>query len=209
MKWFIKDLLYLKNTAVPYLANYSSMVKVALDTVDPNEVENAIDTISEYAQRGQTFMTFGNGGSAAIADHMACDLNKGIRQDSNLQPHVISLVSNGPLISAIANDTHYDQVFAKQIEWASAFTGVLGISSSGKSPNIVKAFEAAKKRGFISIAMVGFDGGEVLRRKLADIILWVDYDNYGVVEDCHHILMHVIAQQIRLTNSSDPDKIRL
>jgi D-sedoheptulose 7-phosphate isomerase/D-glycero-D-manno-heptose 1,7-bisphosphate phosphatase len=91
--------------------------------------------------------------------------------------------------------------------------GILGdllvvISSSGNSPNIIKVLEAAKEKKIQTLAMVGFDGGRA--SKLADIVLHVQEDNYGIVEDAHQMLMHVLAQFIRVTNlNKNIDDIKL
>ena len=102
------------------------------------------------------------------------------------------------LMTAIANDMSYEDVFSKQIEWYQAEQAIVrAISSSGSSPNITKALRAARDKNYGTIAFVGFDGGKILADNLADYIIHVNVNNYGVVEDCHQILMHYLAQDIR------------
>ena len=104
-------------------------------------------------------------------------------------------------MSAISNDLGYQQSFAFQLSCFGKPSDLLiAVSSSGNSPNIIKAIEVAKELDMHVIAFTGFDGG--IAGKLADINLHVSSDNYGVVEDCHQILMHTIAQHVRLTHSN-------
>ncbi len=109
--------------------------------------------------------------------------------------HVHSLVSNTALLTACANDFGYDVSFERQIEMQAQPGDLLVcISSSGNSANILAALRKASSMGLKTIALTGFGGGESAR--LADINLHVAAQNYGVVEDCHQILMHNIAQYI-------------
>lgn len=148
----------------------------------------------------------GNGGSAAIASHFVVDLLKTVPTG----PSVISLVDNSPVLTAIANDMSYDKVFSHQLakHYSQGERDVLiAISSSGRSPNVVAAAEHALKVGMTVLTMTGFDTNNPLRSLgLAtsnpgrEAQLWVDSDNYGVVEDAHHICMHaVIAGCTELT----------
>lgn len=140
----------------------------------------------------------GNGGSAAIANHLVCDHIKGISADTDLEPRVHSLSANTAMITAIANDIDYAEVFAWQVgKLARPGDVLISISSSGDSENIVRALVAARDKGMKSIAMTGFGGGR--SAGLADVNLHVDADNYGVVEDVHQSLMHILAQFIRLS----------
>lgn len=140
--------------------------------------------------------TFGNGGSASIANHMACDWMKGTYDPNGFILKVISLCSNMPLITALANDFGYEETCAKQIEYLchSKNTLIL-ISSSGKSANVVKAAIKAKKLGLTVIGFTGFDGG--LLKPLSDISVHLDSDDYGEVEDYHSQVMHEVARQLR------------
>jgi phosphoheptose isomerase len=112
------------------------------------------------------------------------------------------------LITAIANDFKYEDVFSKQIEMFAKPQDVLvAVSSSGNSPNIINAINTAKQLGMNTIALVGFDGGEV--SKLSDIVLHIKSNNYGVVEDCHQSLMHILAQHLRVSNSTSDASLKL
>lgn len=136
--------------------------------------------------------TFGNGGSAAIADHMACDWMK--FADSEIP--VISLSSNGPLLSAIANDMGYEQTCRYQIDQLLNSDDILVlISSSGKSSNIVKAAEKAQELGVFVIGFTGMSGGGL--KELADVNVHIDSKDYGEIEDYHSNVMHMVARMLR------------
>lgn len=137
--------------------------------------------------------TFGNGGSASIAEHMACDWMKG----TNGRFVVFSLSSNGPLLSAIGNDFGYENTCSAQLEWvAQRFDVVVLISSSGTSHNIVKAAKKAKEIGCKLIGFTGFTGGPL--RELCDVSVHCDNYDYGVVEDYHSQVMHEVARQLKV-----------
>lgn len=192
------------------LKEYQTKLNLALDSVDNSILEKVKDLILFYATKEYEILTMGNGGSADIADHWSCDHTKGIQTDTSFNTNVRNLASNMSLVTAIGNDIGYDEIFSKQIEWCQKDRAlVIAISSSGSSPNIIKGLLKAKEKDYDTIAFVGFDGGTVLKENLADYIVHVDCNNYGVVEDSHQIIMHVLAQYIRKTYSKEPSKLRL
>ena len=143
----------------------------------------------------------GNGGSASIANHMQCDHMKGVRTATDLSPNVLSLSTNVELLTAIANDTGYENVFVHQLQWQSQQGDVLvAVSSSGRSPNIVRALSWARESGLRTIAITGFDGGAA--KAVAEVSIHVDCTNYGIVEDLHQAIMHALAQYIRQSRMS-------
>ena len=120
----------------------------------------------------------GNGGSAAIANHLVCDCMKGVRTGSTLRPRVHSLSATIETITAIGNDIGYEEIFAFQLESLGKQDDVLiAISSSGDSPNIVNALVKAREIGITTVAMTGFSGGRA--SSLADISLHVMVDHEG------------------------------
>lgn len=186
-----------------YIAAYASEVAAAFATIDQAAFRKAAAALEAAVARNATIFTCGNGGSAAIANHMVCDHTKGTRADTDILPRVHSLVANIEINTAIANDLAYDQVFSYQLQsYASPGDVLVAISSSGNSPNIVNAILSAKDRGVTTIAMTGFGGGKA--RDLANIALYVAANNYGVVEDVHQSLMHALAQFMRQKHMSDP-----
>ena len=183
------------------IETYMKSLNAALENQLVCPLEEFYDEIETAAILGNKIYICGNGGSAAIAEHFSCDHTKGVNLDTNLIPCIIPLTSNVSLVTAIANDIGYEYIFSKQIEFINDRNGVLiVISSSGNSGNIIRALESAKKIGMRTMALVGFDGGRVLKDNLADTIVHVPNDNYGIVEDAHSIIMHVVAQKLRINH---------
>lgn len=182
---------------------YQADIAAALHTVDRSQFEHAYFLLKS----AKRIFVCGNGGSAAIAEHLSCDHSKGVRTDTKLTPEVISLSSNMAVITAIANDLGYDLVFCNQMKYHNFNEDdlLILISSSGKSKNIIEAASYAHVKRGATINMVGFDGGELCTmfnygfftglEKHA--LLHVQWDNYGIIEDCHQIMMHMLAQALR------------
>jgi phosphoheptose isomerase len=183
-------------SAGAYFRAYEQQAALAIMSVDPAALDGAADILIDAYTRGANVFTCGNGGSATIANHLVCDHVKGIRNATDLTPRVISLSSNVELITAIANDLTYQDIFTYQLESRAQPGDVLFVvSSSGRSPNIVRALTWAREHDVRTIAMTGFDGGDA--RKIADVTVHADCENYGIVEDLHQALMHALAQYIR------------
>jgi D-sedoheptulose 7-phosphate isomerase len=181
-----------------YLSDYARSLQNALMSVDGNAMEEAAEAVQQAARLGSRIHSIGNGGSAAVADHLACDWMKGIHVPGEDVIFAESMTGNIALYSAIANDFTFEEVFSKQVEFLGRENDVLvAISSSGNSPNILGAVEKARSMGLVTIGMSGFDGGKL--RPAVDISLHVAVNNYGVVEDAHQSLMHVLAQYIHST----------
>lgn len=181
-----------------FLDAYFAETARAADTIDWTEVERASALLIEAYRAGRTVFSCGNGGSAAIANHLQCDHLKGVRTGTDLTPRVVSLNSNVELITAISNDIGYEDVFSYQLQSQSQPEDVLiAISSSGRSPNIVQALTWAGEHGLRTIALTGFTGGPA--RAVTEVAIHVDCTNYGIVEDLHQAAMHAMAQYIRLS----------
>lgn len=187
-----------------YLTQYMDRLKEAASAIDRSALDHAVTMLRDLFSRGGTLYVCGNGGSAAIANHMTCDMLKGVRTDTPLPPRIVSLSTQVELITAIANDMDYAEVFAYQLRsLAKPGDGLLVISSSGNSENIVRALECAREGGLGTIAMTGFSGGRCAG--MATVNLHVPCHNYGIVENIHQSLMHVMAQYLRL--SAMPDSL--
>ncbi len=179
-----------------FFEDYTSLSQAAMETLDLAQLEQAAACLTEAILERRTIYTCGNGGSAAIANHLLCDFFKGIQTGTELAPRLVSLPANIELLLAIANDITFDDVFVYPLRtMAEKGDVLLTISSSGNSENIVRALQWAKANDVHTIAMTGFDGGR--SRTLADISLHIEAANYGIIEDCHHGLMHMLAQYIR------------
>ena len=186
------------STAGAFVADYASAMAKALNSVRHGEIDRAVTALKRAIQADRLIFTCGNGGSAAIANHLTCDCSKGIASNTTLRPRVVSLSATVELITAIANDMAYPEVFAYQLKNAARPGDVLiTISSSGDSENIIRALDWAGENGMTTIAMSGFSGGR--SAQMADISLHVAAENYGVVEDVHQSLMHILAQYVRMS----------
>ena len=182
-----------------YLPVYAQTLHDALLSVDGNQLKAATETLRKAYLTNRNIFVCGNGGSAAISEHFLCDHSKGVCYDTGMLPKVQSLSSSVPIITAIANDFNFDEIFSYQLKMKAIPGDVLvTVSSSGNSPNIIKAIETAKSLNMTVISLCGFSGGE--SAKLSDIVLHVKENNYGIVEDAHQSLMHVMAQFIRVSH---------
>jgi phosphoheptose isomerase len=183
-------------SASSYFSAYADEVTQAWKTIDLSALNRAAEILLDAYSRRVCVFSCGNGGSASIANHLVCDHTKGVRTKTDLTPRVISLSNNMELLTAISNDIGYEDVFIYQLQsHASAGDVLIAISSSGRSANIVGALTWARERGLQTIAITGFDGGEA--RKVAEVSIHTDCDNYGVIEDLHQAVMHALAQFTR------------
>jgi len=179
-----------------YADAYFEQYARAMTSVDSDQLANCIAILQKTYENDNTLYVCGNGGSAAISNHLACDHGKLLATDTDLLPHVHSLAANIEVITAIANDISYDEIFVHQLRLlAGAEDVVMTVSSSGNSENVVRAAAWAKKAGLQIIALTGFDGGRTA--KIATVNLHVAGDNYGVIEDVHQSLMHLMGQYLR------------
>ena len=179
-----------------YFSGYFDNLTEAARSMETSSVAQAAELIADLFSKGHTLYVCGNGGSAAIANHLLCDFSKGIQTDTALRPKVVSMSASVELITAIGNDIDFAEIFAYQVRTAArAGDALMTISSSGNSENIVRAIEWARRENIKTIAMTGFYGGR--SAKLADINIYVPAQNYGVVEDIHQSIMHILAQYVR------------
>lgn len=179
------------------LDDYAQRVNRGILSVDKTQFQKAFDVLCDaYLNGKKEVFICGNGGSLTMSDHFHCDHGKGTHFDAKMKPRIQPL-TNGSILTAIANDIGYDEVFSFQLNFKAKSDDILvAISASGNSPNIIRAITKAKELGMTVVAFVGFDGGKA--KDLADVCLWVREDNYGIIEDCHQSFMHILAQSIRM-----------
>jgi D-sedoheptulose 7-phosphate isomerase len=188
-----KNAMFTAQSWKGYVRQYAHDLEGALEHVSESALDGAYRAITTAVSENRRIFVAGNGGSAAIADHLCCDWTKGTHSAELPPLRTHSLVSNVALLTAVANDFGYDDVFARQLEMlGSAGDVILLISSSGNSPNVVAAADTAKRMGITTVGLTGFSGGALAKR--VDFSLHVPYANYGLVEDGHQILMHTFAQ---------------
>ena len=192
-----------KYTAVEkFSTDYFNEISKASTTIDNSLLCKAIDILTKAYTNGGMVFSCGNGGSAAIANHLVCDHCKLVRTDTDLISRIYSLSTTVEIITAIGNDLSYEEIFEYQLKSLAKSGDVLiTISSSGDSENIVRAANWAKQNNVPVISLTGFSGGR--SAKIADVNLHVKADNYGVIEDVHQSLMHLMAQYIRMTHMDE------
>jgi D-sedoheptulose 7-phosphate isomerase len=161
---------------------------------NPGATLLAARTMSDALQGGRKLLVFGNGGSASDAQHMSAELVCRFQRERAAMA-AIALTTDTSVLTSIANDYSYKQVFARQIEALGRPGDVaFGISTSGESPNVVLALQVAKARGLKTIALTGRDGGEVGRA--AEIHVNVPDQNTARVQEVHRTLIHVMCEVI-------------
>lgn len=162
-----------------------------VQALDLEEVAEAVSAIKAAYDREATIYVFGNGGSAATASHFVCDFNKGICEKSDKKFNLICLSDNTPMITAIANDISYDDIFYFQLKNKLKPTDlIIAISGSGNSKNVIKAVEYAKEVGTKAVGITGYSGGKL--RQLADYRMHVAIDDMQVTEDVHMAFDHMM-----------------
>jgi len=175
---------------------YFSYLNQALQSIDENEVNKLEKAFESARQNGNTIFVAGNGGSAATAMTMANDIGFDILKKTGIDKafKVFSLVDNNSVITAIANDVGYENIFINQLKiHYKPGDSLIVISASGNSPNVLKAVNWVKSKGGSIIGFLGFTGGELLN--LCDIKIHVKTEpgEYGPVEDTHLIMNHILA----------------
>jgi len=154
----------------------------------------AAETMLGAIKAGHKLLLFGNGGSASDAQHMSAEL-VGRFQRERAAIAAIALTTDTSILTSIANDYSFKQVFARQIEaLGQAGDVAFGISTSGESPNVVHALNAAKAKGLKTIALTGRDGGSVGRA--ADLHVNVPDQSTARVQEVHRTLIHVMCEVI-------------
>ena len=195
---------YLKSS--DYFNDYISTKDLLLKKIDQKILNKIIQEILNSIKNKRDFFSCGNGGSAATAEHLSCDFSKGSCTNTNLNFKVFSLNSNVALMTAIANDISYDDVFSYQLNrYGKANDVLLAFSVSGTSKNIIKCAKIAKKKKIKIISFTGFNGGAL--KKLSNYNINFSSNNFGIVEDCHLTIMHFISQYIRNLRFKNDNKI--
>lgn len=186
----------LKNLSKQYFADLTA----ALNAIPEEDIVAAGEMIEAAFRGRRRIFIAGNGGSAATASHMACDFAKttlgknheGIAQ----RMKAIALSDNVPQISAWGNDVSYDVIFSEQLRTlAEEGDLVIVITCSGNSPNIVEVLKAARELGCPTLGLLGFSGGKCL--PMCDRAIVVRSQDYGVIEDAHSILNHLLTQYMK------------
>jgi D-sedoheptulose 7-phosphate isomerase len=176
----------------------SAQVKLAMAKNMLGEIERMVTFVLAAYRAGGKVVVFGNGGSAADAQHLAGELVGRFKLERPALP-AIALSTNTSILTAIANDYGYDVVFSRQIEaLVTEKDVVIGISTSGRSPNVIEAIKAAKKKGAKTIVLTGGKGGPSRGRMAeeADLVLAVPSDNFSRVQEAHIAIIHIVCELV-------------
>jgi D-sedoheptulose 7-phosphate isomerase len=158
------------------------------------DVQRAAQMIAAALKGNGKLLVFGNGGSAADAQHIAGEMVNKFLQDRRALP-AIALTTDGGVLTCIANDTGFENIFARQIEALGTKGDVcLAISTSGTSPNVTLACEQARKQGVTVIGLTGRDGGRMAA--LCDLALIVPSDDTQRIQETHNLIGHIICELI-------------
>ena len=184
------------NSAGMFAREYFDYLRIVLDSIDMDSIDRLVQVFEEARLGDNTVFVAGNGGSATTATTMANDMGSDIlRKCSKGKPfRVIALTDNASMMTAIANDVGYDNIFLNQLKiHYRQGDKLLAISASGNSPNVVHAAEWVKEEGGQVISFVGFGGGKL--KEISDVVIHAvtESGEYGPVEDAHLVLNHILA----------------
>ncbi|MFF7725843.1 SIS domain-containing protein [Streptomyces sp. NPDC008001] len=187
-------------TATTYLRDLSELAL----RMDTDAVGRACREIVDAVLAGRTVFVAGNGGSASTAGHIVCDLLGTCRVAGHPRARVIGLADNAAVLTALANDTCFEDVFAHQLTLqASAGDVLLVLSVSGESPNLLRAAETAEALGMSVVGWVGATSSSL--EKYCDSCVDIGSDDYGLVEDLHLAMNHIVT---RVLTGGEPRRCR-
>lgn len=186
------------NNSKDLIANYLLQSGLNLKNLQINEIERFVLAINSVRQSNNVVFIAGNGGSASTASHFATDIGVGSLSRTN-PIRTISLCDNTAAITAIANDSDYSLIFENQLKLLGNQGDMLiAISASGNSENLIKAVNLAKAIGVDSYSLTGFDGGKLRHLTQGkNIHVETPIGTYGLVEDAHLAICHVITDCLR------------
>jgi len=190
-------------SASAFAHKYFNYLNQVLDSIKPESIDKLVGEFEDARATGKTIFVAGNGGSATTATSMANDIGFDIikKCGTDIPFRVLALTDNTSVITAIANDVGYENVFLNQLKiHYRQGDRLLAISASGNSPNLVTAAELVKEKGGRVISFVGFEGGKL--KEISDVVVHVKAEagEYGPVEDAHLVLNHILAHwfQVKL-----------
>lgn len=182
--------------------HYSQKIQQAVTMIDYEKMKLLADCLWNALQTKRQVFLCGNGGSAANATHIANDFIYGIGKRSDAAIKVHTLTANQAILTCLANDISYDEIFSYQLEALAQKDDILiALSGSGNSPNIVKAIQTAKIIGMKAFAILGYDGGRCL--EIADNSIHIPINDMQISEDMQLVVGHMIMQWLRQRLLSD------
>lgn len=178
------------------VASYFQRLAEVLEHVDASAVDRLVDAIRSTRDAGGLIYTLGNGGSAATASHLALDLAKNIHRSDRPKLRVFSLTDNSGLVTAWANDAHYEEVFSAQLDAVVRQDDlVIAVSASGNSANVLNAVRVANQAGATTFGITGFAGGQLVRHAKDCVV--VASENLQFIEDVHLAIAHAVMCALR------------
>ena len=176
--------------------DYLTQLEQTLRNLSRDEIEAVVDALLDNVRAGRQVFIIGNGGSAATASHMMNDLNKYTLVPGGPRFRALAFTDNVPLLTAWGNDAAYEDVFVEPLRnFLRPGDLLIAISTSGNSPNVVKAVEYANASGALTVGFVGNDGGKLA--ELARLLVRIPSPHIGQQEDGHMVLDHVIVHTLR------------
>ncbi len=173
------------------IAFYLEDVSRLIATLPVDRLRGIVDRLLAAYDEGRRVFLLGNGGSAATCSHIVNDFQKCIYLAGGRTFRCMALTDSVPLITAWANDTAYERVFAEQLRpWVEPGDLVICVSGSGNSPNVLQAARLAREMGAYTIGLAGFEGGRLA--SLVDEAIVVPSDNMQRIEDTHMVILHVL-----------------
>jgi D-sedoheptulose 7-phosphate isomerase len=171
---------------------YKEELVDAIGSIDSERVGRAIEILAQAREGGRRIFVCGNGGSASTASHFATDLVKGASYGRTARFRILALTDSLPTITAYSNDVSYECVFVEQLKnFAEPEDVVIAISSSGNSPNVLRAVEYGNAIGCRTIALTGREGGHL--GPLAELEIRIAHPHTGRIEDLHMVVLHMIS----------------
>jgi D-sedoheptulose 7-phosphate isomerase len=188
--------------------SYFTELEQMLRDISQAHLQDILSLLEETYRNGHRIFIMGNGGSAATASHFALDLAKNTIMPGAPRLKAISLTDHVPLITAWSNDTAYEHIFEEQLaNMIEPGDLVIGISTSGNSPNVINALKLAKKSCAATVSLLGAEGG--LIKNIVDSYVLAPGQNIEQEEDAHMILTHIITRHMREVVRSYAHKLAL
>ena len=175
-----------------FASDYKQELVAALDTVDLDRVEDLIEVFRKARAEDRQIFVFGNGGSAATANHFACDIVKGASYGRDKRFRIMALSEQVATMTAYSNDVGYESVFVEPLKnFARPGDIAMAISGSGNSENVIRAIEYANSIGCYTVGLSGMSGGRL--RPSVDLSVHVPANHMGRVEDAHFFVCHMVC----------------
>jgi D-sedoheptulose 7-phosphate isomerase len=172
---------------------YLDRLKKSIDLIPVGDLSILMNLLLNARNEGSQILIMGNGGSAATASHFVGDFNKGLSYNKSKRFKFICLNDNVPTMMACGNDLSYDDIFVEPLKnFLNEGDLVIGISGSGNSNNVLKAFEYANQKKAVTIALTGYDGGKL--KQLAKHNVHIPVDDMQITEDLHLVLDHCMMK---------------